>query len=170
MVANDEDLATAEQLRWGVSRLASRLRAEHLGSAEPLTRLSASVLANLKHRGPLAISELASIEGVQAQSLTRVVQELERQGRVTRSRSAVDKRRQDIVVTEVGVEALREHVRDGNAWLASALARSLSPAERGLLRLAGELMEQLALIDVELESGDESGDETRRSDTRGRPR
>lgn len=101
MVANDEDLATAEQLRWGVSRLASRLRAEHLGSAEPLTRLSASVLANLKHRGPLAISELASIEGVQAQSLTRVVQELERQGRVARSRSAVDKRRQDIVVTEV---------------------------------------------------------------------
>lgn len=165
MDADDEDLATAEQLRWGVSRLASRLRAEHPGHVEPLTRLSASVLSNLKHRGPLAISELAAIEGVQAQSLTRVVQELERQGRVERSRSAVDKRRQDIVVTDDGVEALREHVRDGNAWLASALARTLTPAERGLLRLAGDLMQQLALVDLELEGGQEPAD-----GTRGRPR
>ncbi|MFI5664859.1 MarR family winged helix-turn-helix transcriptional regulator [Streptomyces sp. NPDC051684] len=165
MDADDEDLATAEQLRWGVSRLASRLRAEHLGSAEPLTRLSASVLSNLKHRGPLAISELATIEGVQAQSLTRVVHELERQGRVTRNRSTVDKRRQDLAVTEDGVEALREHVRDGNAWLASALARTLTPAERGLLRLAGDLMQQLALVDLDLDDGTDSAD-----GTRGRPR
>ncbi|MFZ3573236.1 MarR family winged helix-turn-helix transcriptional regulator [Streptomyces sp. BH097] len=158
MDADEEDLVTAEQLRWGVSRLASRLRAEHPGNAEPLTRLSASVLSNLKHRGPLAISELAAIEGVQAQSLTRVVQDLERQGRVARSRSTVDKRRQDIVVTEDGVEALRDHVRDGNAWLASALARTLTPAERGLLRLAGDLMQQLALVDLELDDRGDSAD------------
>ncbi|WP_086564757.1 MarR family winged helix-turn-helix transcriptional regulator [Streptomyces africanus] len=150
MDADEEDLYTAEQLRWGVSRLASRMRAEHQGSPEPLTRLSSSILANLKHRGPLAISELAAIEGVQAQSLTRVVQELERQGRVTRRRSSTDKRRQDIAVTEAGLQALREHVKDGNAWLASALARTMTPAERGLLRLAGELMQQLASVDLEL--------------------
>jgi DNA-binding MarR family transcriptional regulator len=148
--ADEEDLYTAEQLRWGVSRLASRMRAEHQGSPEPLTRLSSSILANLKHRGPLAISELAAIEGVQAQSLTRVVQDLERQGRVTRRRSSSDKRRQDIAVTEAGRQALREHVKDGNAWLASALARTMTPAERGLLRLAGELMQQLALVDLEM--------------------
>lgn len=159
MDADDEDLYTAEQLRWGVSRLGSRLRAEHQGSPEPLTRLSASILANLKHRGPLAISELAAIEGVQAQSLTRVVQDLERQGRVTRRRSSTDRRRQDIAVTEVGRQALREHVKDGNAWLASALARTMTPAERGLLRLAGELMQQLALADLELTSRAAPGDE-----------
>ncbi|ATL32076.1 Transcriptional regulator, MarR family [Streptomyces formicae] len=126
------------------------MRAEHQGSPEPLTRLSSSILANLKHRGPLAISELAAIEGVQAQSLTRVVQDLEHQGRVTRRRSSTDKRRQDIALTEAGLRALRDHVKDGNAWLASALARTLTPAERGLLRLAGELMQQLASVDLEL--------------------
>ncbi|MCX3288304.1 MarR family transcriptional regulator [Streptomyces sp. NEAU-H22] len=152
MDADEDDLHTAEQLRWGVSRLASRMRAEHQGSPEPLTRLSSSILADLKHRGPLAISELAAIEGVQAQSLTRVVQDLERQGRVARSRSTTDKRRQDITVTEAGRQALREHVKDGNAWLASALARTTTPAERGLLRLAGQLMQQLALVDLELAS------------------
>ncbi|MEU5344110.1 MarR family transcriptional regulator [Streptomyces sp. NPDC020766] len=47
------------------------------------------------------LSELAAIEGAQAQSLTRVVQDLERQGRVTRRRSS-DKRCQDIQVTKTG--------------------------------------------------------------------
>ncbi|MER5217786.1 MarR family transcriptional regulator [Streptomyces sp. NPDC002838] len=149
MGVSDEDLYTAEQLRWGISRLASRLRAEQPGSAQPLTRLSASLLSHLRHSGPLAVGELAAIEGVQAQSLTRVLQDLEHQGRVTRSRSSTDKRRQDITLTAVGEQALRDHVRDGNAWLAAALARHLSPAERGLLRLAGELMQQLAGVDAE---------------------
>ncbi|MGW2230380.1 hypothetical protein [Streptomyces formicae] len=78
------------------------------------------------------------------------MQDLERQGRVTRRRSSTDKRRQDIALTDAGLRALRDHVKDGNAWLASALARTLTPAERGLLRLAGELMQQLASVDLEL--------------------
>ncbi|MBT2423708.1 MarR family transcriptional regulator [Streptomyces sp. ISL-22] len=151
MHVSDEDLHAAEQLRWGISRLASRLRAEQPGSGRPLPRLSASLLSHLKHSGPLTVSELASIEGVQAQSLTRVLNDLEQQGRVTRTRSAADRRRQDIALTAAGEQALREHVRDGNAWLAEALARHLSPAERGLLRLAGQLMQQLAAAETGLQ-------------------
>ncbi|MDJ1133465.1 MarR family transcriptional regulator [Streptomyces iconiensis] len=158
MGASDDDLDTAEQLRWGISRLASRLRAEQPGSAQPLTRLSASLLSHLKHSGPLAVSELAAIEGVQAQSLTRVLRDLERQDSVRRSRSSTDRRRQDIVLTAAGEQALRDHVRDGNAWLAAALAQRLSPAERGLLRLAGPLMQQLADVEAESPAGQEQAD------------
>ncbi|MFJ8537021.1 MarR family winged helix-turn-helix transcriptional regulator [Streptomyces sp. NPDC093591] len=157
MDVTDEDLHTAEELRWGISRLASRLRAEHPGSAQPLPRLSASLLSHLKHDGPLSVSELAAIEGVQAQSLTRVLQDLEHQGRVTRTRSAADRRRQDIALTAAGEQALREHVRDGNAWLATALTRHMSPAERGLLLLAGRLMQQLAAAEAGFAEREEGG-------------
>ncbi|MCF3142562.1 MarR family winged helix-turn-helix transcriptional regulator [Streptomyces platensis] len=144
--SNDQVLA--EALRWGVSRLASRLRAEQPGNGRSLTRLAASVLANLRHSGALTPSELATIEGLQAQSLTRVLNELEEQGRIRRSRSEADARRQNIEVTEAGREALREHVRDGNAWLAAALRQTLSPAERGVLHIAAELLEQVAEAEV----------------------
>lgn len=142
------DLLLAESLRWGVSRLASRLRAEQPGSGRTLTRLAASVLANLRHSGALTPSELAAIEGMQVQSLTRVLNELEEQGRIRRSRSEVDARRQNIAFTDTGREALEEHVRDGNRWLAEALSQTLSPAERGVLQIAAGLLEQVAAAEV----------------------
>ncbi|MEU6915397.1 MarR family winged helix-turn-helix transcriptional regulator [Streptomyces olindensis] len=147
-----DHLRLAESLRWGVSRLASRLRAEQPGAGRSLTRLAASVLANLRHSGALTPSELAAIEGLQTQSLTRVLNELEEQGRIRRSRSEVDARRQNLVITEAGREALREHVRDGNAWLAAALRQTLSPAERGVLQIAAGLLEQVAEAEPEVET------------------
>ncbi|MFD7507370.1 MarR family winged helix-turn-helix transcriptional regulator [Streptomyces sp. NPDC059850] len=148
------DLLLAESLRWGVSRLASRLRAEQPGSSRTLTRLAASVLANLRHSGALTPSELAAIEGMQVQSLTRVLNELEEQGRIHRSRSEVDARRQNIAITDAGREALKEHVRDGNRWLAEALRQTLSPAERGVLQIAAGLLEQVAAAEVATEPRD----------------
>lgn len=141
----DDEYQTAEALRWGVSRLATRLRAEQSGgSGEGLTRLAASVLANLRHEGPMTPSELALAEGLQVQSLTRVLNDLEERGRIARSRSEEDRRRQDITLTHEGDEALHTHTRDGNAWLASALRQHLTPVERGLLHLASDLMLRVA--------------------------
>ncbi|MFE1172296.1 MarR family winged helix-turn-helix transcriptional regulator [Streptomyces sp. NPDC058773] len=148
MRATDEDTETAERLRWGVSRLSSRLRAEQPGNGESLTRLAASVLANVLHGRPSTPTELAAVEGLQAQSLTRVLNDLEERGCIIRVRDEQDRRRQEVHITTKGVDALREHVRDGNAWLAAALHKTLSPTERGLLRLAAELMQQLAVSEM----------------------
>ncbi len=131
-------------LRWGVSRLASRLRAEQSGSGPGLSRLAVSVLANLRHDGPLTPTMLAAIEGLQPQSLTRVLNDLEEQGRIVRSPSRRDGRSHDVDITKAGHEALREHVTDGNAWLAAALRQTLTPAERDLVRIAAGLLQQLA--------------------------
>ncbi|MBF6179306.1 MarR family winged helix-turn-helix transcriptional regulator [Nocardia otitidiscaviarum] len=139
-----DDLRLAESVRWAVSRLSSRLRAEHPGGDRPLTRLAASVLANLAHAGPLTASKLAAIEGLQVQSLTRVLNELDELGRIRRSRSRVDARQQDIVITDAGRNALSEHVRDGNAWLAAALRECLTDAERGILEIAAGLLRVVA--------------------------
>ena len=139
-----DDLSLAESVRWAVSRLSSRLRAEQPGGERPLTRMGASILANLAHGGPLTPSKLAAIEGLQVQSLTRVLNELDELGRIRRSRSTVDARRQDITITTAGRDALREHVRDGNVWLAAALRSSLTDAERGVLEIAAGLLRTVA--------------------------
>lgn len=139
-----EATQTAESVRWAVSRLSSRLRAEQPGEGRSLSRLAASVLANLRHSGPLTVGALAAIEGLRPQSLTRVLNALEAEGRVARRPDEHDRRAQRIAITEPGREALREHVRDGNRWLASALGEALTPAEREVVRVAAGLLLQVA--------------------------
>lgn len=127
-----------------MSRLASRLRAQHPGRSQALTRMSASVLANLRHDGPLTPTALAAVEGLQPQSLTRVLNELEQQGCIARSTNQRDRRSQDIAITDLGVRALDDHVREGNHWLASTMEQHLTPTEKAFLGLAAELMVRLA--------------------------
>ncbi|MFC3455502.1 MarR family winged helix-turn-helix transcriptional regulator [Amycolatopsis speibonae] len=134
----------AESVRWAVSRLSSRLRAEQPGEDRSLGRLAASVLANLRHSGPLTVSALAAIEGLQPQSLTRVLNALEAEGRVARRPDEHDRRAQRIVLTEAGHAALRGHVRDGNRWLARAMDEALTPAEQEIVRVAAGLLLQVA--------------------------
>ncbi|MER6666319.1 MarR family transcriptional regulator [Amycolatopsis japonica] len=135
---------TAESVRWAVSRLSSRLRAEQPGEDRSLSRLAASVLANLRHSGPSTVSALAAIEGLRPQSLTRVLNALETEGRVARRPDEHDRRAQRIAITDDGREALRAHVRDGNRWLAGALGETLTPAEREIVRVAAGLLLQVA--------------------------
>ncbi|MFD5094814.1 MarR family winged helix-turn-helix transcriptional regulator [Amycolatopsis thailandensis] len=148
-----EATQAAESVRWAVSRLSSRLRAEQPGEDRSLSRLAASVLANLRHGGPLTVSALAAIEGLQPQSLTRVLNALEAEGRVARRPDEHDRRAQRIVLTEAGHAALRGHVRDGNRWLARAMGEVLTPAEQEIVRVAAGLLLQVA----EHDAGDEHG-------------
>lgn len=131
-------------MRWAVSRLASRLRAEQTAETKVLTRVGASVLANLRHSGPLTVTQLAAIEGLQPQSLTRVLQLLDAEGWISRSRDESDRRAQRVSITEAGHAALGEHVDEGNRWLAGALAEMLTPAEQQIVRVAAELLLQVA--------------------------
>lgn len=142
-MGNDLGLATdpslvAEKLRWAVSRVATRVRSAQ--TEEPdLTRLAVSILANLRMSGPYTASQLAALEGLQRQSLTRTLNDLETTGRIRRERSRTDAREQNIVLLEAGVRALDDHVHSGNVWLADRLS-GLNEAERGVLSIAAELM------------------------------
>jgi DNA-binding MarR family transcriptional regulator len=135
-------LPTAASVRRGVTRLAQRLRAERPGQGEPLSRLS--VLAHLSRRGPMSPGALAAADRVQPQSLTRTLAGLERDGLVSRQADAADRRRALLEITPGGREALRLDMRQRDGWLAQAMAGQLTPTEREVLRLAGELMERLA--------------------------
>jgi DNA-binding MarR family transcriptional regulator len=145
LVAEDELLQTATVVRRGVTRLSWRLRLERPGPWEPLLQLN--VLAHLSRRGPMTPGELAATERVQPQSLTRTLASLEDHALITRHPDPADGRRSLIAITEAGRQMLGRDLRQRDAWLARAMAGHLTPAERGLLRLAGQLLERLAEAD-----------------------
>ena len=142
----DELLSRAADLRRGVTRLSRRLRLERPEQGEPLLQLT--VLALLRSSGPMSPGDLASAERVQPQSLTRTLTALEAAGLVARQHDPEDGRRSLLTITGGGRRAIRDDVRQRDAWLAAAMGEVLSPVEQELLRLAGELMEHLAEADV----------------------
>ena len=135
-------LTAATAVRRGVIRLSRRLRAER--PAHDVTLLQLAVLAELNDTGPMTPGQLAAAQRVQPQSLTRVLATLEARGLLGRQAHPGDGRRALLAITADGHQALRRDVDARDRWLAQAMAGRLTPTERELLRLAGELMDRLA--------------------------
>lgn len=132
----------AVSVRRGVISLARRLRLER--SASSLTSLELGALGHLHRRGALTPGDLAALERVQPQSLTRTLAELERTHLVSRQSDPADGRRSLLAITDSGVTALRAEMAEREAWLAAAMTASLTTTEIELVRLAGPLLERLA--------------------------
>jgi DNA-binding MarR family transcriptional regulator len=135
-------LDAATVLHRSAARLARRVRAGGSGARLSLARLG--VLGQLHREGDATATALAAALGVQPQSLTRLLAELERQGLITRRPDASDRRQSLVAVTAEGSRLLLEEVGAQRARLASAMAAVLSPAEQEMLRLAAGLMDRLA--------------------------
>jgi DNA-binding MarR family transcriptional regulator len=148
MVTSEPDLdVVAAGLRGALARLGRRLRAEDDGHRVGATGLS--LLGRLYRDGASTASELAYLEHVQPQSLTRTLQGLEARGLIVRSVDQGDRRRARIAITADGLVLLRESVRKREAWLGRAMMATLSATERELLRLSLGLLERLAEAEVE---------------------
>jgi DNA-binding MarR family transcriptional regulator len=148
MRASDErqaKLLAATTLRRGVVSLGRRLRLER--SAASPTTLELSVLGHLHRRGPLSPGDLAAVERIQPQSLTRTLTNLETSGLTLREPDPADGRRSLLGITKSGLLALRAEMDVRDRWLAAAMDAELTGTEIGLLQLAGELLERLAEAD-----------------------
>ena len=143
-------VAAAIAVRRGVIRLGRRLRMER--PAHDVSLLQLGVLAELNDGGPLTPGRLAAAQRVQPQSLTRVLASLEAAGLIGRQADPSDGRRALLALTEAGRDALRRDAGQRDTWLAQAMAARLTPTERELLRLAGELMERLAEAETQAET------------------
>jgi DNA-binding MarR family transcriptional regulator len=136
-------------IRRGVTRLGSRLRAERPAGA--LSGNKVAVLGHLHRHGPSTAGAIADAAHQQPQSLTRTFGELQLAGLITRRVDEHDRRAAILTLTEQGREVLFHDMASRDAWLARALD-TLSEAEVEILRVAAELMDQLAetaLIDEE---------------------
>lgn len=136
-----DHLSEAARIRRGVVRLNRRLRQERGEGAFSPNQLI--VLGHLHRNGPATPGEVAVAERQRPQSLTRAFAELEAEGLIAREPSAVDRRRSVLTLTAAGRRALDRDMGERDVWLAGAL-ESLSATERGVLELAGEIMERLA--------------------------
>jgi DNA-binding MarR family transcriptional regulator len=136
----DSDVALIAR---GVLRLARRLRIE--APAGGLSTAALGLLATLYREGPMPGVALAEAEGLQPQSLTRLLAALVTSGMIERAPDPADRRNLIIAITLEGRRSLRGAMRARRRWLADALADRLSDAERDTLIAASELMLRLAM-------------------------
>ena len=135
---SDDDAA---RLRLGVARLARHLRA--VDAASSLTPTQASLLSTIVRRGPLGLSDLAAVEGIDAPTLSRAVARLEEQGLVRRRPDPSDRRAVTVEPSAPGRKLLQRLRAERNDALRARLAE-LGDDERRLLHDALPVLETLA--------------------------
>jgi DNA-binding MarR family transcriptional regulator len=142
----DQDalLAIAHAMRrstLGLARQLRRMRSSHGVSAAKL-----ALLLRLERLGrPTTASDLAQIEHLQPQSITRLIADLEEKGLLRRTQDAGDRRQFLLAITPEGRALLAEDARRQNAWLARKMREALTPPEREMLGIAARLMERLSI-------------------------
>jgi len=133
-------LALADGLHSAAIHLLRRLR--RVDEAAGLTAPKMSVLSVLVFGGPCTLGRLAATEQVRPPSMTKLIQDLERQGLVARSEVKKDRRSTLIRATPKGIALLKRgrsrRVTELASWM-SVLNRS----ETDALRTAVETLQRL---------------------------
>ena len=138
--SGDGAVALADRLHSAAIHLLRRLRVQDDATGLSAPRLSA--LSVIVFRGPLTLGELARAEQVRPPTITRLVQELERDGLVRRRVDPGDRRVQRVQATRAGKRLLQA----GRARRVAALTesvRSLPVADRKLLERATRVLERV---------------------------
>ncbi|HEX3873803.1 MAG TPA: MarR family transcriptional regulator [Solirubrobacteraceae bacterium] len=142
--AIEDETAAADavgRLRAVVGRLGRQLRATQAGAG--LTPTQISVLFSLARRGPLRLSELAEIEGLNPTMLSRVTAQLADDGLLKRAADPSDRRAAVVDATPRG-RRLREKIHRERNKVLGAQLDALSPADRDSLIAALPALEALA--------------------------
>ena len=129
------------RLRRVVLRLARQLNAASVG--EGLTPTQASVLGIVTNRGPLGLTELTEIEGLNPTMLSRVVGKLDSFGLIRRLRDPDDFRAARVEVTPEGKQTYQRIAAERAALLSGRVA-GLPPEQAAALIAALPALENLA--------------------------
>ena len=135
------DDETVIRLRRVILRLARHLNAASVG--EGLTPTQASVLGIVTRRGPLGLTELTELEGLNPTMLSRVVGKLDSFGLIRRLRDPEDFRAARVEVTPEGEQAYQRIAAQRAAILSERLA-GLPPDQEAALVAALPALENLA--------------------------
>lgn len=125
-----------------VLSLGRRLRSQRPHGTPGLSTMS--ILGTLSRLGPMPAARLAEEEGLQPQSLSRIIAALDASGLIERRRSERDRREILLSVTPAGRRALSDDLAARRAWLKAAVAGTLTEEERQRLAEASELLLRLA--------------------------
>lgn len=103
-----------------------------------------ALLASLHRKGAMSAVALARSEGLQPQSLSRLLARLESDGLIERPTDPADRRRQLIALTTAGAIALKRAMDRRREWLADAIFSRLDDSDRRMLVAASDVMLRLA--------------------------
>jgi DNA-binding MarR family transcriptional regulator len=135
------DAEAGARLRAVVGRLSRRLRPTVAGSG--LTPSQTSVLFTLVRHGPVRLSELAEIEGVNPTMLSRIAAHLTEAGLIVRTADPGDRRSSFVQASAAG-RRIRERIHRERTQALSAHVEQLSEEQRDALWKALPVLEQLA--------------------------
>ncbi|MBA8826736.1 DNA-binding MarR family transcriptional regulator [Saccharopolyspora lacisalsi] len=136
----ERERTLASRVRLAVVRLNRRLRAQ-ADSGVTLSQLS--MLSCLRNNGALTPGELASREGVQPPSMTRVIAALEGIGLVARRKHPTDGRQAIVELTELGSDRIEREISAREQWLDTKVAE-LTTEERETLSRAAAILDRMA--------------------------
>jgi DNA-binding MarR family transcriptional regulator len=130
----------ANGLRPVLLRLARELRRE--AEALGVTSRQVTLMWLIRERPGLSLRELAAEERISAPALSGHVDRLERAGLIERVRSADDRRRVGLTLTDDGARLLRRVRAQRTTWLAERL-QGLTPEELAAVEAALEPLRRL---------------------------
>jgi DNA-binding MarR family transcriptional regulator len=130
-------------LRAVIGRLSRRLRPTEAGAAAGLTPTRKAVLMTVWREGPLRLSELASVEGLNPTMLSRVISDLVDAGLLERVSDERDRRSAWVKSTPAGGRLGQRMRRERTDALNIALD-ALSDEERRTIERALDALEGLA--------------------------
>lgn len=134
----------------GILALARRMRTSRSPGSRTLSGLG--ILGTLHRMGPLVSTQLAAAEGLQPQSLTRVLAELEDDLLISRKRNDADGRAVTITLTAKGRRLLLEEITARRSWLEGAMVATLTPTERDTAHSAAAVLLKIASYQPQGES------------------
>lgn len=141
-------LETADVVRRSVLGLGRQLRL--MRSSHGVSAAKLGLLRRLERiGGSMTASDLASLERLQPQSLTRLIADLDERGLIRRTQDQIDRRQFLIEITKDGHDLLARDADRQNAWLSESMGKVLTPSEQEILRVAALLLEQLVEAGVE---------------------
>ncbi|WP_329482645.1 MarR family transcriptional regulator [Kribbella sp. NBC_01484] len=136
--------AAAHEIRSSLFRLVRRLRQERPEGELSYSQLN--VLGWLEREGPMTNADLAAAERVTPQTMMRATADLVATELISRADNPTDRRQVLLKITAAGTTLVREDRRRRDTFLAQAMASTLTPTERELLRLAAGLMDKLSEV------------------------
>jgi DNA-binding MarR family transcriptional regulator len=135
-----DTLTIADRLRPVLLRVGRELRRE--ARQVGVSPEQVALLVGIKYSPGIGVRELAARERVTPPALSNHVDRLERDGLVSRTPDASDRRRVGLTLTDEGQRVLRRVRSRRTAWLATRL-RGLSPEELDAVEAAIEPLSRL---------------------------
>jgi DNA-binding MarR family transcriptional regulator len=135
------DVELVARLRAVIGRLARQLNETSTG--EGLTPTQYSVLALVRTRGPLGLTELTELEGLNPTMVSRVIRVLDDAGLVLRSPDPGDMRAARLEITPAG-EQMHERIRERRTSVLTECLNRLPPQTAAALLDSVPRLEALA--------------------------